>query len=306
MKALIAVDGSSGSFEAVRQAGQLLDPSRDHVVFYYSPPSIKLDTGTAEPEVLERARTALAAAVFDEAKLKLPEGLQARVETIVGKQSAKQGIVTAAEKSSADLIAVGARGLGPIERLLLGSVSQSVVHSAHVPVFVARPRPAERKQQPPRVLVACKSANEDAYLVEVLNGFHWPAGTQGFTISVAPSMFAGQVPKWLEQRARSAEVEAMAQAWVAEHDAEIQNKREEMATFQCRLPEPFRGNEPIVVEGHAADQILATINHEKIDLVVLAARTPSSVARLLMGSTSETVLTHAPCSVLVVREPIKG
>ena len=39
------------------------------------------------------------------------------------------------------LLAVGCRGLGPLDRLRLGSVSTKVIHAAHNPVFVVPHRP---------------------------------------------------------------------------------------------------------------------------------------------------------------------
>ncbi len=47
-------------------------------------------------------------------------------------------IVDRAAKYSVDLIVIGARGLGAGKRLLLGSVSDRVVHAAHCPVTVWR------------------------------------------------------------------------------------------------------------------------------------------------------------------------
>ncbi|MDP8926138.1 MAG: universal stress protein [Actinomycetota bacterium] len=47
-------------------------------------------------------------------------------------------IVSLAEEISAGLIAMGSRGLGGMQRLLLRSVSDSVVRHAHCPVLVAR------------------------------------------------------------------------------------------------------------------------------------------------------------------------
>jgi nucleotide-binding universal stress UspA family protein len=47
---------------------------------------------------------------------------------------------------------------------------------------------------------------------------------------------------------------------------------------------------------------LETLSQKLVDLVVVGARKPSAMARWLLGSTSETILSHAHCSVLVVRE----
>jgi nucleotide-binding universal stress UspA family protein len=48
-------------------------------------------------------------------------------------------IVEAAEELSAELIVIGSHGYNRWERMLLGSVSDSVVHHAHCSVLVARP-----------------------------------------------------------------------------------------------------------------------------------------------------------------------
>ena len=42
------------------------------------------------------------------------------------------------EQSGFGLLVIGSRGLGPIKRRLMGSVSESVVRHAHCPVLVAR------------------------------------------------------------------------------------------------------------------------------------------------------------------------
>jgi len=52
-------------------------------------------------------------------------------------------IVETAEELSADLIVLGSHGYKRWERLLLGSVSSSVVHHAHCSVLVVRSKPGE-------------------------------------------------------------------------------------------------------------------------------------------------------------------
>jgi nucleotide-binding universal stress UspA family protein len=49
-----------------------------------------------------------------------------------------EAIVQFAETNAADLIAVGSRGLGGYKRLLLGSISDAVLHHAHCPVLIVR------------------------------------------------------------------------------------------------------------------------------------------------------------------------
>jgi len=57
----------------------------------------------------------------------------------------------------------------------------------------------------------------------------------------------------------------------------------------------------IVREGHRGETIVQIANKMEVDLVIVGARGHSMVSRLLLGSTSDFVATHAECSVLVYR-----
>lgn len=67
-----------------------------------------------------------------------------------------------------------------------------------------------------------------------------------------------------------------------------------------QLP-PFAEADFIVAEGRSAEQILKLVTQRRIDLVVLGSQGKGLLKRLIIGSTSEKVLSHAPCSVLVAR-----
>ena len=99
MKVLIGVDGSSGAYEAVRQAGQVLSPEKDVVALYYAVPTVRVDSDAAVgPELLEKADQALVDAVFGEACTQLPAGFRQSVHRIAGHQRARHGLLVAADE----------------------------------------------------------------------------------------------------------------------------------------------------------------------------------------------------------------
>jgi nucleotide-binding universal stress UspA family protein len=58
-------------------------------------------------------------------------------------------IVELAEELGADIIVVGSRGLGGFRRVLIGSVSDSVVRHAPCPVLIVREKEARRATESP-------------------------------------------------------------------------------------------------------------------------------------------------------------
>jgi nucleotide-binding universal stress UspA family protein len=58
--------------------------------------------------------------------------------------------------------------------------------------------------------------------------------------------------------------------------------------------------------GHAGDEIVRLAQEWKADLIVIGARGHSTLDRVLLGSTSDFVATHARCSVLVIRPASHG
>jgi nucleotide-binding universal stress UspA family protein len=302
MKVLFAIDGSAGSFDALDQVGLLLTPARDEVTLYCSPPQVKLGSSAVSAELIPAARTALADAIFQEAAKHLAPLWQSTVTRVVGTSDARHGILAAAEQAHADLIVVGARGLNRFERLFLGSVSRAVVHGARVPVWVARPRP-HKPPAPYQILLCCEKPDTARCPVELLSKLAWPGGTTCSVLTAITSVFAGHIPAWLEEQARSPDVEEMVRHWVREHEEEVRNNFAELRNCLKDFPGEFSRARPLVVEGEPVEQILAEIGRQHADLVVIGAKPGRSTAAKMFGSTSEAVLNHAGCSVLVVPHP---
>lgn len=56
-----------------------------------------------------------------------------------------------------------------------------------------------------------------------------------------------------------------------------------------------------IIEGEAAEAIIDVANTRKSDLIVMGSRGLGRLAGLVLGSTSQKVVAHAPCPVLIVR-----
>ena len=57
----------------------------------------------------------------------------------------------------------------------------------------------------------------------------------------------------------------------------------------------------IVVEGYPADEICKIAGNGNFDLVVIGSKGRSSMDRFLLGSVSDKVVHHSPCSVMIVK-----
>ena len=110
----------------------------------------------------------------------------------------------------------------------------------------------------------------------------------------------GSIPNWLAAPARNAEVEDLIKVWIAEETRRLAEAREELQAVSQTLSAAFHQLSAIVVEGNAASEIIDTVHKQHSDLIVVGAKGAKPLSRLFIGSTCESVLNHAPSSVLVV------
>lgn len=85
----------------------------------------------------------------------------------------------------------------------------------------------------------------------------------------------------------------------------IARMKEQGKEVVAKTAKPFIENnlayESTVEVGDPADVICREAEKKKIDLIIIGTRGISGVSRFLLGSVSSKVVSHAPCSVLVVR-----
>jgi nucleotide-binding universal stress UspA family protein len=299
MKAVVGIDGSENSFDAIVQACRMLDPERDCLALYCAMPHVQVGIPAAH-DVAERGRAKLSQSILARAALHVPEAWKGRFQRIVGADDPSRGILNTAQELAADLIVVGTHGLGGLGRLLVGSVSRKVVHGATAPVMVVRKRSRAKERAGLHVLLACESLETGRQLSTVLSRFTWPSGTVAEVVHIAPSIFGGAIPAWLDAEARCPDVEETVKLWVRDHDNRLATARAEMQTLCGEHPSRFQTPPPTVVEGAPDMEILKVAQRQSSDLVVIGAKTSTPLGRLVGRSTCESVLNHAPCSVLVI------
>jgi nucleotide-binding universal stress UspA family protein len=143
---LLATDGSREAELAFASAADLSEKtgSELHVIYVGHMPLVGYeapDATTLDPDLWRRMQDG----AEEEARTKLDEQLQrvresggevAEAHTRLGRPDAQ--IVGLADELGAGLIVLGSRGLGPLRRALMGSISDSVVRHAHCPVLVVR------------------------------------------------------------------------------------------------------------------------------------------------------------------------
>lgn len=72
------------------------------------------------------------------------------------------------------------------------------------------------------------------------------------------------------------------------------------------LPKEIPSVENLLETGSAPDVIVDVADRDNIELIVIGARGLSGLQEALLGSVSHAVVSHAPCPVLLVREPVHG
>lgn len=81
----------------------------------------------------------------------------------------------------------------------------------------------------------------------------------------------------------------------------LEDARQYTSRIARRLREHWKEVRPLVVTGSASEKIIERAREEKTDLIILGSRGLSNIQAFLLGSTSQKVVTYAPCSVLVVK-----
>lgn len=289
MKILIGVDGSGQGLAAAQLVATLpVDATAEVIVASVLGRPVLLGawgyagTGLTSRLYEEswRAAEANAASAIDEAASALAS-LPCTVRTVVREGHPVEQLPRLVEELDADLIVVGPRGLGLIDSILLGSVSQSLLQAMPTSVLVAR----APIRTPGRILLAFDGSPHSLAAVRLLTSFPVPR-----TASIDVLLSTG---RRLDTSAMQARELSESEGLMRERAGEVTRQAVELLTASGRAATS------VIRDGDPKNDILTAARDLESDLIVMGARGVGGFQGLILGSVSRAVSKAAPCSVLV-------
>ena len=287
---LLATDGSREAELAATTAAALAKGTDSELHVVHVGPFMPMLFSTMEEEPARMAREARKTLDGAVGQLEAAGGDVAQAHLRVG--GASEEIVALAEELGAGLIVMGNRGRGGVRRALMGSVSDSVVRHAHCPVLVVR---AASIAFPTRILVATDGSKEAELASSSAADLAERTGSELHVVYVGhmpPVIYESPGALALDRDLQSRMQERAEEGTRTKLDEQVQRVREaggEVAGAHAKLGRP--------------DAEIAGLAEELgAGLIVLGSRGLGPLRSALMGSVSHSVVRHAHCPVLVVRE----
>ncbi|MBX3306880.1 MAG: universal stress protein [Nitrospira sp.] len=297
MRILCAVDGSEHSQWGIQALEAFAGQAPDQVVLLHIIDQPSLQAAMNKNPVarkralaaMEKAGTTLLHDAARAARLALGQAAtrpRTKFQTILAHGPIAQTISRTARRLKADLILMGSRGLSDIHGFLLGSVSRQVAATAPCPLLVVK-QPLTALL---RVAIAVDDSKPSRAAARFLRSRILPESSM---VTILTSM--------------ESPVTDFAARYLSESQlAELKRPVMERAT---RLVNGLR--DEFIKDGfsvvtqvqmdHVIDTIVKHVEASHDQLLVIGSRELTKSERLYLGSVSESLLRHAPCSVLIVR-----
>jgi len=142
-----------------------------------------------------------------------------------------------------------------------------------------------------KILIGVDGSDYSRAAVQFVRKLTWPAGTKAIVLSAVQPVavayseyYVAAIDEGLLAEERKAHEETVS---MTEHD----------------LREVGLDTDARVLDGDPSQTIVRIAKSEKVDLVIVGSHGRTGLAKLVMGSVASHVVSHLPCSVLVVRNP---
>lgn len=200
-------------------------------------------------------------------------------------------ILDVARRVKADLLVLGTHGRGGFDRLVLGSVTEKLLHKAPCPVLTV-PRTVTGEQLErvtySRILCPIDDARGDNAALRFALSLARESDAELLLLHVVeplPEPTLGEVGL----TAASLEVGQLSEQWKQAFDALAARETSEWSRIRTQ-----------VVTGKPGAEVVRVAAEEQADLIVMGVRGRGAVDLWFFGSTTSRVVRHAACPVLTV------
>ena len=142
-----------------------------------------------------------------------------------------------------------------------------------------------------KILIGFDASSHSERALSFVTRMRWPAGSRMIVVSVLASMTGALATPY--------EPVSVAPELLEEQRLQL---RETVARAELLLRGAGFATEGRVVDGEPRETLIEVATKERADLIVVGSHGRTGFSKLMLGSVSSHVVTHAPCSVLVVKQ----
>jgi nucleotide-binding universal stress UspA family protein len=141
-----------------------------------------------------------------------------------------------------------------------------------------------------KILIALDDSLHSVQALRFVSRMRWPGGSRIIVLSVLSPLVG--------TAAASAELSGQSRQVLDERRVQLE---ELVGNAERELGESGFATEGRIEVGDPRDVLLSIAQSDRADLIVVGSHGRTGIAKLMLGSVSSHVVTHAPCSVLVVK-----
>ncbi len=245
-------------------------------------------------EWLKVAEEDYAAKLAETADELAAQGLNFRGEILKGEPHKE--IVRFARDENANLIVLGKRGLGLIDRMLVGSTTLRVLREASIPVLAVRERDEQTQVNIRNILVPIdideKVDSAVDYAIDL-------AERIDANISVM-YVFKLSIYDYSDYGIHSSVIELLLEDSSVELEKRIEGIKARRRIGKRGVKKLEIGTE-MIKRLNPSVAIVDYASNRKVDLIVINTHGRKGVKRFMLGSVTEKVVQESPCAVLILK-----
>jgi len=297
---LVAVDFSTGSRTALAQAARLvgLNGAKLHVLHVVDAAAVAALADSREENYETHAKLATEGASTALTRWMAQSTAPGDYEVTIAIGNPLHEILEHARTLKADLLVAGIAGAGEMPAGA-GSISSKLARKVPIPMLLVR----TNHPQAFRKIVACidfsatsrevaeqarRVASKDGSLVDFLHVWQEPWAAMAYPTPFADTGVPAAVPT------------------PEERETYMQEIRNELHGFVRHAAQGIDATEVLHESFSHGNGIVAHAQESQADLIVVGGKGRTNLRYVLLGSTAERLLTRLPCSLLVVKLPVKN